>query len=216
MINSAKEFVDLRTSEHPDDYLRAARDSASLEVWLEVTEKYPAMKVWVARNKTVPMQILEQLSEDKDPCVRFEVATKNKIGEDLMLKLARDCDPTVRHRIACNKNASDEVLLLLTRDAETLVAEAACHKLSVRAREAVGSQSELKTSQTIYIELLNEGTSVWRPVQAERLSQGICRILGDIPEGETWAFNPGEKVAIEQRVFSDGKAVSVAIHRVVE
>lgn len=57
-INSSKEFVDLLTSECHDEYLRAARESAPLELWFEIMEKYPEMKAWVARNKTVPAAIL--------------------------------------------------------------------------------------------------------------------------------------------------------------
>src|ERR1017187_4988954 len=112
MINSAKEFVDLRTSERPDDYLRAARESAPLEVWFDIVGKYPEMKVWVARNKTVPMQVLEQLAVDVDPRIRVAVAMKNKLSKDLMLTLSKDSDSSVRERIAYNKNASDDVLRL--------------------------------------------------------------------------------------------------------
>ena len=132
MINSAREFVDLRTSDRPEEYLRAARESAPLEVWFDVLEKYPAMKVWVARNKTVPMQVLQQLAIDVDPRVRFAVAMKNKLSEVLILMLANDSDPSVRKRIAYNKNASDDVLRLLGQDSVNGVSEAARRQLSIR------------------------------------------------------------------------------------
>lgn len=132
MINSAKEFVDLRTSEHPEEYLRAARESAPLEVWFDVVGKYPEMKEWVARNKTVPMRVLEQLAVDVDARVRVAVAMRNKLSKDLMLTLAEDPDPSVRERIAYNKNASDEVLRLLAHDTVVRVSDAARHRLSVR------------------------------------------------------------------------------------
>jgi hypothetical protein len=132
MINSAKEFVDLRTSQHPEEYLRAARESAPLEVWFDVVGEYPEMKEWVAQNKTVPMEVLGQLAVDVDPRVRVAVAMKNKLSKDLMLTLAKDSDPSVRERIAYNKNASDDVLRLLAQDAVTSVSEAARHKLSLR------------------------------------------------------------------------------------
>jgi hypothetical protein len=132
MINSAKEFVDLRTSERPEEYLRAARDSSPLEVWFDILRKYPGMKVWVAQNKTVPMQVLQQLAVDADPQVRSAIATKNKLSKDLMLSLAKDSDSSVRERIAYNKNASDDVLLLLLQDTVVSVSEAAAQKLSLR------------------------------------------------------------------------------------
>jgi hypothetical protein len=57
---------------------------------------------------------------------------------------------------------------------------------------------------TIHIPLLNEGTTVWRPAEAEQLSNGTFRILGPIPEGEEWAFVPGDTVVVKHHVFSDG------------
>ena len=132
MINSAEEFVDLRSSDRPEEYLRAARESAPLEVWFDVVGKYPKMREWVARNKTVPMQVLEQLAVDVDPRVRFAVAMKNKLSEDLMLMLAQDSDASVRERIAYNKNASDDVLRLLAQDNVRSVSAAARRQLSLR------------------------------------------------------------------------------------
>lgn len=132
MIKSAKEFVDLRTSQHPEEYLRAASETAPLEVWFDVVEKYPEMKEWVARNKTVPMQVLERLALDVDPRVRVAVAMKNKLSNDLMLTLAKDSDPSVRERIVYNKNASDDALRLLAQDTVLNISDAARRQLSMR------------------------------------------------------------------------------------
>ncbi len=52
--------------------------------------------------------------------------------------------------------------------------------------------------------LLDEGTDVWRPVQAAPLGDGRFRILGPVPEGETWAFAPGAEVRAQERRFPDG------------
>lgn len=132
MIKSAKEFIDLRTSERPEEYLRAASESAPIEVWVDVVEKHPEMKEWVARNKTVPMQVLGQLAVDVDPRVRFAVAMKDKLSKDLLLMLAKDPEPSVRERIAYNKNAGDEVLRLLAQDKVMTVSEAARRQLALR------------------------------------------------------------------------------------
>ena len=53
-ITSAEEFVRLRTSEDPDEYLVSDNGAASDEVWLDVIARYPEMKEWVVHNKTVP------------------------------------------------------------------------------------------------------------------------------------------------------------------
>ena len=58
MIKDADEFYRLRNSELPEEYNRAANESAELETWLDVIEKYPDMKVWVIHNKTIQIEIL--------------------------------------------------------------------------------------------------------------------------------------------------------------
>lgn len=129
MIKSAEEFVQLRTSIRQEDYLRAATDTAPLEVWNEVLEKYLDMKEWVAHNKTTPIVVLRILASDSNPRVRFKVAMKNKLPRDMMMLLANDVDETVRHRIACNKNADSEILQRLAKDQSELVSSSALSRL---------------------------------------------------------------------------------------
>ena len=44
---------------------------------------------------------------------------------------------------------------------------------------------------TIHVELLDEGTQVWRPAHAEPIGPDVYLVLGSIPENELWAFPPG-------------------------
>jgi hypothetical protein len=125
MILSAEEFVQLRTSVNPADYLRAASEEAAGGVWLEVIEQYPDMRFWVAQNKTVPVGILEKLAMDADARVRYMVASKNKLTPELLELLSRDPDPTIRERIARNKKCSKPVLERLSTDPTPAVASAA-------------------------------------------------------------------------------------------
>ncbi len=55
-------------------------------------------------------------------------------------------------------------------------------------------------ADTVYVRLLDEGVEVWRPVPAERVSEGAYR-LSDAPppEDEAWTFQPGEVVVAERR-----------------
>jgi hypothetical protein len=53
----------------------------------------------------------------------------------------------------------------------------------------------------LYVELLVEGVDVWRPVEADRESDGVVRLPSDAPEGKTWAFAPGSRVRCECRDF---------------
>ena len=129
MIESAQEFIRLRTSENPDEYNRAAHDSASDVVWREVVAEYPEMRWWVAHNKTVPVSILELLHIDSSADVRCMVARKRKLPEQLQRALAADSEASVRHALACNAKASREVLQTLASDSESFVRDAAIHRL---------------------------------------------------------------------------------------
>jgi hypothetical protein len=86
---SAEEFIRLRQSERSGNYLRAATESAEIDGWLEIIYRFPNMRVWVAQNKTVPLEILSILARDEDPAVRAFVAMKNKLSMDLIALLAR-------------------------------------------------------------------------------------------------------------------------------
>jgi hypothetical protein len=63
---------------------------------------------------------------------------------------------------------------------------------------------------TIYVELLEEGTQVWRPVQAVHEFGSVYRLpqrLAPEMTGEVWAFPPGSLVHCETRNFSDGSGL---------
>jgi hypothetical protein len=64
---------------------------------------------------------------------------------------------------------------------------------------------------TLFMPLLNEGTEVWRSVEAEPLGDGTFRILGPTPNSEEWAFGPGSIVSCEPQVLSDGEEHLVAV-----
>lgn len=129
MINTAEEFVKLRTSEIQEEYNRAAKEEAPIEVWREVIRRYPEMRVWVAYNKTVPIEILDLLSSDEDERVRYQVAMKRKLPEYLQMKLATDAEETVRMRIACNPKAARKVLEMLLQDRSSTVRETATTRI---------------------------------------------------------------------------------------
>ena len=59
--------------------------------------------------------------------------------------------------------------------------------------------------------LRDENVDVWRPVQAERIDDESWRIVGPVPEGEAWEFQPGEIVGLEERTFSEGAVGLVAV-----
>ena len=116
MIQSAEEFVKLRTSDVPEEYHRAMHETAPDEVWLEVIEKYPEKKKWVAHNKTVPLHILRLLAADPDPDVRMTVAATRRTETDLLAQLAVDPDQLVRQAVVFNLKTPENVLRILAHD----------------------------------------------------------------------------------------------------
>jgi len=116
MIKSAEEFVRLRESDDMDEQDRASREEASMEVWLDVIERYPDMREWVAHNKTIPNEILEILSNDQDSKVRYMVSTRRSAGEKILEKLSDDTDESIRHSVACNPKVTKKILVKLLND----------------------------------------------------------------------------------------------------
>jgi hypothetical protein len=129
MINSADEFIQLRTSSKPSECLRAASDKAPVEVWHEIIDRHPHMRSWVAHNKTVPAEIVAILACDQDSDVRLSVAMKNRLSSELMRQLASDEDESVRRQIVRNKNTPTEVLQILAADTLSDIAEVAPKRL---------------------------------------------------------------------------------------
>ncbi|KAB2807465.1 hypothetical protein F9L07_25785 [Pimelobacter simplex] len=76
VIQSADEFVRLRSSDDPEEYARAAHGAATEDIWLDVIDRFPEMRFWVAQNKTVPLSILELLRRDPDANVVRMVRSK--------------------------------------------------------------------------------------------------------------------------------------------
>jgi hypothetical protein len=66
-------------------------------------------------------------------------------------------------------------------------------------------------TETIYMYLLDEGTPVWRPVQAETLGDNLYRVIGPVPDDEVWEFPPGSTVRGQMKTFSDGHEALVAV-----
>jgi hypothetical protein len=62
----------------------------------------------------------------------------------------------------------------------------------------------------IFVRLTDEAVDVWRPVRAERLEEGVYRIV-DQPydrEAETWQFGPDDIVVVEPVDSSDGQILA--------
>lgn len=131
MIYSAEEFVALRSSDIKSEYDRAAMEEAPTAVWREVINYYPDYRRWVAHNKTVPLEILEELCE-YDADTRWFVASKRKLSVLLFERLSLDADSDVRVAICANKKAPLDILQRLVYDTNEDVARVARKNLERR------------------------------------------------------------------------------------
>ncbi len=121
MIRTAAEFVRLRQSENLEEQSKASREPAEIETWLEIIDKHPELKIWVAHNKTIQIEILEILSDDIDPIVRETVARKRKISDTIFDKLSQDTDENVRYALMWNtKISADKIKKIKVDDSEWL------------------------------------------------------------------------------------------------
>ena len=78
---------------------------------------------------------------------------------------------------------------------------------------ATGSSTD---SMVVYVQLLGEGTVVYRPASAEPLGANVVRLLKPEsydPEDEDWEFKPGTTVRVEPRSLSEGDVLA-AVSRV--
>jgi hypothetical protein len=126
MISTAEEFVTLCE----EAYGTAATEGASEEVWLDVIRRFPGYTSSVIHNNTVPLRVLELLSQSPDASIRSQVATKRKLSTELFVRLSKDLDDGVRRNIALNRKVTRNVLEFLARDKSTLVSESAQGRLA--------------------------------------------------------------------------------------
>jgi hypothetical protein len=69
---------------------------------------------------------------------------------------------------------------------------------------------------TVYVKLAEEGSDLWRPVNASALSDGTFELMGIDGRGledEVWEFPIHSRVICEEKLFPDGTTALVAIAR---
>ncbi|KAB2964105.1 MAG: hypothetical protein F9K16_05070 [Thermoanaerobaculia bacterium] len=78
------------------------------------------------------------------------------------------------------------------------------------------SEQMVSSTEPVYVRLLGEGTSVYRPAAAVHTAPGQALLVAPRsydPEDEDWEFKPGTHVKLEARVL-EGVQVLVAISAV--
>jgi len=130
MIETADEFIRLRQSDNMDEQHRAGHDTADISVWMDVIKSYPDFKIWVIRNKTIQIEILEILCTDKDPNVRSEVARKRKINDTIFNLLCVDPDENVRYSLMWNTKLTLEKIKTIKVDDSDWLKEQLANKIN--------------------------------------------------------------------------------------
>jgi hypothetical protein len=129
-IHTASEFI--AALENPDathnSFIRFCE--ASTQTWLEIVNHSEEAAVWVALNKTIPLEVIQVLAKHPSARVRRFAADKNRITPELIALLATDQDPTVRLRIANHKKTGAKILHQLLHDDWEQVAEVARKRLA--------------------------------------------------------------------------------------
>ncbi len=68
----------------------------------------------------------------------------------------------------------------------------------------------MTNTQTIYVELLGEGVTVFRPIDATPDRDDSFRLPEPSPDGEAWPFKPGSRVYCELQNIGGEEPVLVA------
>ena len=117
----------------------------------------------------------------------------------------------------------DGVRLLISRDGAEATQEVFAHMRCLQARlhprvpflpSAFGedwADADDVGIETVYVELVDEGVQVWRPVRARSEGEHF-RVLSTAPDGETWRYPWGSLVSCALRDIGDGPVlVAVAL-----
>ncbi len=72
--------------------------------------------------------------------------------------------------------------------------------------------SEPQERKNIYVAVLGEVPTVYRPVEATQVSEEVYEIVSvnADPEGQKWQFDTGTRVRCIEHTFMDGKTGKVA------
>jgi len=69
------------------------------------------------------------------------------------------------------------------------------------------------STKPVYVRLLNEGTTVYRPVKVATVEGGAVKLIappGFDSEDEEWEFRPGSIVLLKEQIL-EGKEVLIAV-----
>jgi hypothetical protein len=60
------------------------------------------------------------------------------------------------------------------------------------------------TTSIVYVFMPDESVDVWCPVESEEVRHRVYWLLGTVPDGDVWQFQPGDVVRCEELVLVEG------------
>jgi hypothetical protein len=134
VIDNAREWIRLRSSDDSDDNHRAATETVPLAVWMQIHSKAPDLRAFIAYNRTSPPEMLAILARDENRLVRHAVAERHDAPVSALRELADDVDERVRVLVAGHPSTQRDVLQYLSRvDAADAVRVKASARLRAQA-----------------------------------------------------------------------------------
>jgi hypothetical protein len=187
MIQSAEEFVRLRSSKDVRTWLSAYSEPAPEAVWMDVIARHPELKGDVASNRTAPDSIVRLLAADPDHGVRAVVSRRSDLPADLIERLSQDRDDGVRWTIAGNLRTAAAVRERLALDGSPKVADRARQILSAleaaaRIRAALPSINGLSPRERDPSEAAEDFDAVVIAVDDRATLGSFVALLGWLPE----------------------------------
>lgn len=125
MIESLREYESILESDDVAIRLKAAPETASADVWLDILVRRPELAEEIAFNKHIPALVVDKLIESASACVRCAIAMKRGLELSQFERLATDDDESVRIMVTNNKKTPQSILYRLTYDTSEYVANSA-------------------------------------------------------------------------------------------
>lgn len=87
------------------------------KAWKQLSnDKHEEVRMWVAKHKLTPKQVVSNLASDSSEQIRRTVAQRFDLSTEILSKLSQDKDDTVRIAVAMNPNTPSEILDRLSLD----------------------------------------------------------------------------------------------------
>jgi len=134
----AEEFLRWTQNQDRAALQKTIRQEADLSDWQQIILKGDAYcRSWVARNKTIPEKIMEDLSKDPVQFVRIAIACHPKLTAPLFYQLANDSDYVVKSMVLQNRHTPADIILHMMSDSNQSISKKATEMAAEMKQKAM-------------------------------------------------------------------------------